>query len=85
MLVGALADLGADPRHSWMVGDSDSDIAAGRAAGLSTVLVDSEGGNHKRSGRPAPHARAADLAAAARLILTGRRVPVRPWEPPTSM
>lgn len=73
MLTSALADLDAEPRLSWMVGDSDSDVAAGCAAGLSTVLVDSEGGSHKRSGHPAPDARVADLAAAARVILVDRR------------
>lgn len=73
MLTSALADLEAHPRLSWMVGDSDSDVAAGRAAGVSTVLVDSQGGSHKRSGHPAPDARVADLASAARFILADRR------------
>lgn len=85
MLLSALAELGADPRSSWMVGDSDSDVAAGLSAGLSTVLVDSEGGGHKRSGRPAPDARVADVAAAAEVIASGRWVAVRPGEPPTSI
>lgn len=73
LLIEALGRLGASRRGSWMVGDSDSDIGAGRAAGLATILVDSLGGGHKRSGRPAPDARVADLAAAARLIVARDR------------
>lgn len=85
MLVSVLAELGADPDASWMVGDSDSDTAAGRAAGLTTVLIESELGSHKRSGRPAPDYLVADLAGAAELIVSRRRTAVRPGEPPTSI
>ena len=85
MLLSVLAQLGADPAQSWMVGDSDSDTAAGRAAGLTTVLVESELGAHKRSGRPAPDARVADVTAAVELIVARRRTAVRPGEPPTSI
>lgn len=35
----ALARLGADPALAAMVGDSEHDIAAGRAAGLKTIVV----------------------------------------------
>jgi D-glycero-D-manno-heptose 1,7-bisphosphate phosphatase len=34
-------DLGIDLVSSWMIGDSDSDVAAGRAAGCRTALVGS--------------------------------------------
>ena len=40
MLLAAAAELGIDLPQSFMVGDRDSDVAAGRAAGCSTVFVD---------------------------------------------
>jgi D-glycero-D-manno-heptose 1,7-bisphosphate phosphatase len=39
MLLDAARDLAIDLRSSWMIGDSESDIVAGRAAGCRTVLV----------------------------------------------
>jgi phosphoglycolate phosphatase-like HAD superfamily hydrolase len=39
MLLDASKDLGIDPGSSWMIGDSESDIAAGIAAGCRTALV----------------------------------------------
>lgn len=72
MLLSALAELEADPALSWMVGDADRDVEAGRAAGVATVLIDSVGGDHRRTGRPEPDARAVDLAAAVEVILAGR-------------
>ncbi|MER7585523.1 HAD hydrolase-like protein [Kitasatospora sp. NPDC097691] len=39
MLHQAAHDLGIDLTRSWMIGDSPSDVAAGRRAGTRTVLV----------------------------------------------
>lgn len=39
MLLDAARDLDLDLSRSWMIGDSESDIEAGRAAGCRTVLV----------------------------------------------
>ncbi|MSR29317.1 MAG: HAD-IIIA family hydrolase [Phycisphaerales bacterium] len=39
MLIAAAADLAIDLSHSWMVGDQERDIEAGRAAGCRTILV----------------------------------------------
>jgi D-glycero-D-manno-heptose 1,7-bisphosphate phosphatase len=40
MVLQAAADLGLDPRHSWLVGDILDDVEAGNRAGCRTVLVD---------------------------------------------
>jgi len=48
MLLDAAAALGVDLRSSWMVGDTDADITAGRAAGCRTLLIRHPGSVHKR-------------------------------------
>jgi D-glycero-D-manno-heptose 1,7-bisphosphate phosphatase len=39
MLKALLARTGADPARSWMIGDSEVDVEAGRAAGVRTARV----------------------------------------------
>ena len=39
MLIEAARRHGLDLAHSWMIGDKESDVAAGRAAGCHTVRV----------------------------------------------
>lgn len=39
MLLEILAELGADPAASWMVGDGEADVEAGLAAGVQTALL----------------------------------------------
>lgn len=41
MILKAMARFNIDPRKSWMVGDSQRDVDAGKAAGLKTILVES--------------------------------------------
>lgn len=48
MLLDAALALALDLRASWMVGDTDADIAAGKAAGCMTLLVRHPGSFHKR-------------------------------------
>jgi D-glycero-D-manno-heptose 1,7-bisphosphate phosphatase len=56
---GALAiDLGA----SWILGDTDSDVRAGQAAGCRSVLIAYAGSAHKRSGAASPDLFASNLA-----------------------
>ena len=43
MIQKALARFDIDPAQSWMVGDSERDVVAGKAAGLRTLLVESNG------------------------------------------
>lgn len=69
MLLEAAAELGVDLQRSWMIGDTDADIAAGAAAGCRTVLVRADGSAHKRSGRVHPDATAQHLAAAADFVV----------------
>jgi hypothetical protein len=40
MVLQAAADLGLDPRRSWLVGDILDDVEAGNRAGCRTILVD---------------------------------------------
>jgi D-glycero-D-manno-heptose 1,7-bisphosphate phosphatase len=58
MLLDAAATLGLDLCSSWMVGDTDADIQAGRAAGCKTLLIRNPASVHKRL-----QAIAADLVA----------------------
>jgi D-glycero-D-manno-heptose 1,7-bisphosphate phosphatase len=69
MLLDAAASLGLDLEASWMVGDTDADVGAGRAAGCSTLLIEHPGSAHKRLSGIWPDRRAADLAGAAELLL----------------
>ena len=43
MIQKAMARFGIDPQQSWMIGDSERDMEAGKAAGLNTILVESNG------------------------------------------
>jgi len=43
MIQKALARFGIDPAQSWMVGDSGRDVLAGKAAGLKSLRVESNG------------------------------------------
>jgi D-glycero-D-manno-heptose 1,7-bisphosphate phosphatase len=48
MLLDAAGALGLDLASSWMVGDTDADIQAGRAAGCRTLLIENPRSFHKR-------------------------------------
>jgi D-glycero-D-manno-heptose 1,7-bisphosphate phosphatase len=48
MLLDAAATLGLDLAGSWMVGDTDADIEAGKAAGCRTLLIINPASAHKR-------------------------------------
>jgi D-glycero-D-manno-heptose 1,7-bisphosphate phosphatase len=68
MLVAAAAAHDLTLARSWMVGDADTDVEAGRAAGCRTVLVEHPATPHRRSGASGPTLVAPDLAAAAAAI-----------------
>lgn len=69
MLLKAAAELELDLPSSWMIGDTDADIAAGRAAGCRTVLIEHSGSVHKRDGGAGEDLGADDLPAAVVAIL----------------
>jgi D-glycero-D-manno-heptose 1,7-bisphosphate phosphatase len=48
MLLDVAAALGVDLASSWMVGDTDADMGAGKAAGCKTILIRHPGSVHKR-------------------------------------
>jgi len=69
----AIAELDLDPRASFVVGDARRDLAAGRALGMTTILVATGKGAHEHArlvaaGEP-PDAFVPDLAAAVELVL----------------
>jgi histidinol-phosphate phosphatase family protein len=77
LIVQAAAALGiVDLTASWVVGDSDVDIEAGRAAGCRTVLVDTAATAHRRTRGVTADYRAASVVDAAHIALataqTGR-------------
>jgi D-glycero-D-manno-heptose 1,7-bisphosphate phosphatase len=81
--VGMLRDAAAVHRivlpESWMVGDSDADVAAGTRAGCRTMLVEHPGSAHRRGGLAQPSATARDLReAAARIVATPKMPSVNP-------
>jgi D-glycero-D-manno-heptose 1,7-bisphosphate phosphatase len=69
MLLKAAAALGLDLAESWIVGDTDTDIQAGRAAGCRTVLIECPASAHKRTSRVSPNLRAPSLAEGAAMLL----------------
>ncbi|HTU77309.1 MAG TPA: HAD-IIIA family hydrolase [Solirubrobacteraceae bacterium] len=68
MLLDAAAALGLDLAGSWMVGDTDADIAAGRAAGCKTLLIANPASAHKRLQVMKPNTTARSLADGVRAL-----------------
>jgi D-glycero-D-manno-heptose 1,7-bisphosphate phosphatase len=69
MLLDVARAQALDLRASWMLGDTDSDVKAGRTAGCRTVLVEYPPSAHKRLGGASPDFRAADLAGGVAQVL----------------
>lgn len=67
MLLQAARDMGLDLSHSWMIGDQERDVIAGRAAGVHTALVthDSE-----LARRTPPTAAVSTFSEAVRTVLS---------------
>ena len=67
-LLRAAASYDIDLQSSWMVGDQDSDLGAGRAAGCRVALIEHQGSAHKR-GKIEPDVRCANLGELATLLI----------------
>jgi D-glycero-D-manno-heptose 1,7-bisphosphate phosphatase len=74
MLLDLAAALQIDLHASWMVGDTDADVGAGRAAGCRTLLIDHPGSAHKRHGRMRPDLSATSLPGGVAKIIDTCRV-----------
>ena len=72
MLLDAAEELGLDLASSWMLGDTDSDIVAGHAAGCLTVLIEHPGSAHKRVAEASPDVVASNLADGVAQLLEER-------------
>jgi D-glycero-D-manno-heptose 1,7-bisphosphate phosphatase len=68
LLLSAARDHRLDLSRSWMIGDSDSDVLAGQAAGARTVLLAHPRTAHRRTGAAVPTLRASQLSVATRLL-----------------
>jgi D-glycero-D-manno-heptose 1,7-bisphosphate phosphatase len=68
LLLDAARDHGIDLASSWMIGDADTDVEAGIAAGVRTVLVEHPGSAHRRSGNAQPEGAVRNLEQALTFI-----------------
>lgn len=66
-LIQAAEKYELDLSRSWMIGDRDSDIECGMAAGVTTIQVHSDHPTEK-AGKSTPHFHAADLQEAVEVI-----------------
>jgi len=73
MLLDAARTLELDLTRSWMIGDTDADVAAGRAAGCRTALVENPASAHKRPYGEGWDVRAGDVQDAVAQLLARRR------------
>jgi D-glycero-D-manno-heptose 1,7-bisphosphate phosphatase len=69
LILRAADELDVDVRRSWMIGDADRDVEAGRRAGCRTILIDNPQSEHRRGGESRANHRARSLAEAAVIVL----------------
>lgn len=69
----AAAEFDVDLQSSWMVGDQDSDLLCGRAAGCRVALIEHHGSAHKR-GAIEPDVRVDSLRELAAILLAETRI-----------
>lgn len=77
MLLQAAVRLDLDLGRSWMVGDTDADMQAGRAAGCHTLLIECPGSAHKRTCPTDPDLSAPDIVVAVARLLERSARPAR--------
>jgi D-glycero-D-manno-heptose 1,7-bisphosphate phosphatase len=69
MLLDAARASDIDLSSSWVIGDSDADIAAGREAGCRSITIENADSRHRRSGAASADASVPTLAAAVGWLL----------------
>jgi D-glycero-D-manno-heptose 1,7-bisphosphate phosphatase len=72
MLLGAAADLRIDLSSSWMIGDADRDVEAGRRAGCRTIMIANPRSGHRRSDGRADYC-VATISEAAAIVTSKER------------
>jgi D-glycero-D-manno-heptose 1,7-bisphosphate phosphatase len=72
MLLTAARELQIDLAASWMIGDTDSDVIAGAAAGCRTALIECPGSAHKRHGGSGADVLVPTLGSAVDVVLAAR-------------
>ncbi len=75
MLRKAAAEYAIDLEQSWMIGDSKSDITAGKAAGCKTILLQSGGGSGAKQEQnitTKPDANKEDLLEAVEFLFSSK-------------
>jgi D-glycero-D-manno-heptose 1,7-bisphosphate phosphatase len=70
MLVSAAAARGIDLPSSWMIGDADRDVEAGRRVGCKTILIANPHSRHRRSDGHADYC-VATISEAAAIVISG--------------
>ena len=73
MILQAIRELGLDPSHSLIVGDKDSDIEAGRLAGLARLIGVRRNGDSTLPKVPGAEATYDDLLGMVRALATVRK------------
>lgn len=75
MLLTAAEEMDIDLNASWVVGDSERDVEAGRAVECRTILLRSEPADEQTQGDDGPDYVAANLREAANMIKKFHRTP----------
>jgi D-glycero-D-manno-heptose 1,7-bisphosphate phosphatase len=68
MLVAAAQEMDLDLTRSWMIGDSDRDVEAGRSAGCKTILINSAHSDPSRRHESKPDFVAVNLREAVNIV-----------------
>jgi D-glycero-D-manno-heptose 1,7-bisphosphate phosphatase len=68
LLLNAAAEMAIDLSASWMIGDSDADIEAGKHAGCQTILIENPRSIHRRQKHTHADHRVANICKAVGII-----------------
>jgi D-glycero-D-manno-heptose 1,7-bisphosphate phosphatase len=73
MLLAAAQEMDLDLSRSWMIGDSDRDVQAGRSAGCKTILIGSTGSEPADPEKNKPDYVAVNMRDAVNIVKRHRR------------